>query len=181
MDEMIETLSLHLENARWLIDEERNRIDGFHQRASYFLGFTGVILAILPVIIDPITSTRNSGLRNAAWALAMTTVILLVGAVFFAVKTMAVRSVLEVPISDLQSRWISWSSALPNAPDRAQVLSDYVNSLFGREPIPTESALLSLRSESEDRARFLRQSVWLSLGGFVALGSLIIVLMASRM
>jgi len=180
MDSWSEAFSTHLENARWLIEQERGRIDGLHQRASYFLGFSGVILAILPTAIDPIHNSQNSILRNTCWALLIATVLLLALGALLSVMTMGIRHVLEVPAKGLQSRWVEWSNNLPEQPETAQILADYANALLGRETNAKESALLALRAEGDVRARHLRYAMWLTVSGMTTLGALLIGLTACR-
>jgi len=180
MDSWSDVFSIQLENARWLIEQERGRIDGFHQRASYFLGFTGVILAILPSVINPVITTRGWFARDICWGLLIAAVLLLALGALYSVKAMGIRSVFEVPVKGMQTRWVEWSSDLPESPDSAQVLADYANALFGRGETAKESALLALRAEGDYRATRLRNAVALTLAGISALGLLPIVLMTVR-
>jgi hypothetical protein len=180
MDPWSEAFSIHLENARWFVEQEKGRIDGFHQRASYFLGFSGVVLAILPTIVDPVMNTKGWFLRDSCWTALVISVILLSLGALLSVSTMSIRSVLEVPVRGLQSRWVDWTSELPEEPDSAQILADYANALFGSRTDATESALLSLRAEGDVRARRLRFATWFTVLGITVLGLMLILLIAAR-
>jgi len=179
MDEWAEVFSSQLHFAQWMIDRESSRVDMFHQRASYLLGFDGVILAILPVVLAPIASTNGGTVRDASWALALLAAVSFVLAVLAAVQTMNIRPVREVPLLAIQRRWVTWSTNL-HMPDAAQVLADQANSLYGSESTTKDSALLAIRAEADVRARQLRIAFWSSAIGVTALGGLFITLMAAR-
>ena len=179
MSEWSEVFSIQVENARWLIDRESARIDGFHQRASYLLGFSGVILAILPTTLDPIGHVHNLHLRWVAWGLVSLAATALAVSAFFSLLTIAIRRSFNVGIKKMQLNWIEWSTSLEK-PDTAQVLADIANALMGRDATAEKSAVLAIRAEGDVRAFRLRLSVWSSTLGIIALAALFIVLVASR-
>jgi len=179
VSEWSEVFSAQVENAKWLVDRESTRIDGFHQRSSYLLGFAGVILAILPTTLDPIESIEIGHLKLAAWCLVTAAALTLSIGALFALLTIAVRKSLEVPVKGMQRTYVEWSQQL-NDPDSAQVLADMTNALMGRESTAEASAVLAIRAEGDVRALRLRISVWLTTAGILALGMLFLILVAGR-
>jgi hypothetical protein len=180
MDEWAEVFSAQLENARWLIAREDGRIEGFHQRASYLLGFTGVILAIMPVLLDPIGSMTHGNPRLAAWSLALLAALSLGLGAIFSLITLSVKDHLGVPVKAIQKLWIDWSSE-SLVPQTSQVLADYANALLGRSPTAETSALLAIHAEGDVRGNQLRIATWSSTCGIVALGALFALLLAVRL
>jgi hypothetical protein len=178
MDSWSEIFSIQLENAKWLLDRESARIDGFHQRASYLLGFAGVILAILPMTLDPIGKIANEQARWCAWVLVSLSAVLLAVGALFSLLTLTVRKALNLGIKQLQQNWVEWTRELDN-PNAAQVLADLTNAVMGRTSNAQDSALLAVRSEGDVRAIRLRISMWCSTCGVIALAGMFLVLVAT--
>jgi hypothetical protein len=181
-----DSFAVHAENARWLVDRETNAIESLHQRASTLLGFTGVILAILPSVLVPIQTTPGANIRLAAWGIA------LVGTLAFSLSAAAslgvllVKSKVDVGIKGIVERWVAVTANGPVTADEgtalapAQVESDYVNAYFGREATSEKSALLSLRKQHQSKAKWLRRSQWTSVIGILLLGALLATLVGAR-
>ena len=166
-DTWSEVFAVYLDNVRWMIEETRGRIDGLHQRASYILASTGVILAILPTVIDPVRGTKGWFLRDLCWVSLVAVVVLLAAAAIYSALAMFVHEILEVPGRELQSQWIKWTDDVDQKPDSSQVIADYANALFGREPTLEASPLLSLMADADKRARLLRMSMWLAVADHI--------------
>jgi hypothetical protein len=177
-----EVFSIQVENARWLIDRETARIEGIHERASYLLGFTGVILAILPVALTPILDIRLLAVKWIAFVLVGLAAVFLSGGALLSLLAISVKKYSEVPVKGMQLSWVDWSSKLDgnSEADAAQVLADIANALMGRTPQADESAILAIRAQGDVRAQRLKISVWLATAGILALGALFLVLAGSR-
>lgn len=169
-----------LENARWMVDESRTRIDGLHQRASYIMAFTGVILAILPTVIDPVTNTKGWFLRDICWALLIGVVTLLAASAFYSARVMFVHPVMEVPAKELQSQFVNWTNKVDKKPETAQIVANYANAIFGSGTVEKDSPLLSLIADAHKRALLLRSSMWLALAGLAALALMLLGLIGGR-
>jgi hypothetical protein len=179
VDDWSEVFGAQVENGRWLLDRESARIDGLHQRASYLLGFTGVILAILPTTLDPIQGTHDLHLRWLAWALVSLAAVSLATGALFSLLTIAIRKTLNLGVKGMQETWVEWSNNL-QTPDTAQVLANIANALMGRQSTAVDSPVLAIRADGDVRANRLRISVWSSTCGIIVLAILFIVLVASR-
>ncbi|MFI5034997.1 MAG: hypothetical protein ACHQFZ_02190 [Acidimicrobiales bacterium] len=175
-----DVFAIYLENARWLVEEARGRTDGLHQRASYILGFSGVVLAILPTFFNTVLSTRGWFIRDVCWILLVVVVILLSCGAVFAARVMFVHEVLEVPATELQSRWVEWTNKTDKEPFAAQALADYANALFGREANDQASPLLAIMADGDRRAHRLRASMWITVSGIATLALMLIALIIAR-
>jgi hypothetical protein len=172
-----DALAVHAENARWLIERETNRIESFHQRAATLLGFTGVILAILPSSLDPIQKVSNQTLKLADWAIALSSATTLAIGAASSLLVILVKKTGDLDYEALVTKWIETSSS-PLRP--GQVQADYVNAYFGRKLTISDSTLLSLGSQGHSKAQALRLAMWSSTAGIVLLGALLATLLANR-
>ena len=174
-----EALAVHAENARWLIDRASVRIDSFHQRAATLLGFTGVILAILPSVLDPIARTPGPCLRLSAWIVALVSAVALASGSAASLMVLLIRNQLDVGMDKIVQRWVDTTTGsfkmIPG-----QVLSDYANAYFGRAATERASVLLALKAQGDSKASWLRISMWLSAAGIVLLGALLAILVGGR-
>lgn len=172
--------AVHAENARWLIDRQSSAIESLHQRAATLLGFSGVILAILPSVLGTIGSTSGHRLVLACWATCAVSAIALAFGAACSLTVILTRLQLDVGTAGIVNRWVNATSKSPIEMKSVQVQADYVNAYFGRSTDPCQSALMALRDQSQTKAQWLRRSMWSSAVGIILLGALLAMLVAGR-
>jgi len=182
VDDWVDGFSAQLDFAKWMLGREQARIDAFHQRASYLLGIGGVILAILPTIITPISETSGAAVRTIAWILLLAVVTTLGVGISFCVVTLFTKKGRDVPVVAMQKKYVKWASSLSDdqPPDVAQLLADQANALMGLGSSNEDSTLLSIKAEADERGHRLSIAMWSSSSGIVFLAVLLCLIVIPK-
>lgn len=145
-----------------------------------------MILAILPSVLGPIETTPGTNMRMAAWGIALVASVAFSLSAAASLRVLLIKAKYDIGIKGIVERWVDTTTVDPTnddvalALDPGQVKSDYANAYFGRQANPTDSALMSIREQSQSKAKWLRGSQWASVVGIVLLGALLGTLVGAR-
>lgn len=165
------TSGLYLDQARWLWDQQAERINRFHARSGQLLAFEGVLLALMLQAVPPIQALPHGGRRDWATGLAITAVASLSLAAVCSVTSMRTIGGKGIDVHEAQASWAHWLSTHSLSPRGAS--GTFAEALYGE---PGDSPLVSIADEADDRARWYTRSTWLVLLGLFAIALLVGIL-----
>ncbi len=145
-------VDVFLQHAKWLSEYHRARGRDVQSRGVSLLGFTGVLVALLPVLLVPLR-TLHGDPRHIAKGLLVVVSVTLLGSAVCALQTLRARNGPSTRIEDVQGLW---SDALAGKPehDTATAFTEWL--LHGKDartsPVQGES------DEATTRAKWLSRS-----------------------
>jgi hypothetical protein len=165
------TAELYLEEARWLWEQQAERINRFHARSGQLLAFAGVLLALLLQAVAPIQAMQHGARRDWAFGMAIATVTCLALAAAASVASM--RTVRGKGVDEVraQESWLNWRQDHRLSPRGAA--STFAQALYGK---PGNSPLVSIAAEADDRAKWYTVATLLVLVGLFAIAVLVAIL-----
>jgi hypothetical protein len=153
--------------ARWLLEWHNKRNDGFATRSVAILGFTGVILALLPRGFD-----LRSGLHVTAgirWGLVATTALLLLTAVC-CLFVLAPQKTSAPNIEQLRRQWRDYASGKT----RNVAHGNIAESLLHGTQVTASSPIEQASAEASRRGRWFRFATLSLLAALASLATLIV-------
>ena len=153
--------------ARWLLDWHNKRNDGFATRSVAILGFTGVILALLPRGLDPASGLHvTAGIR---WTLIATTVFLLLTAAW-CLLVVAPQKTTAPSIEKLRAQWRDHAAGNTKHTAHGNIAESFLHGKdeTGNSPIEQASA------EATRRGRWFKFATFSMLAALACLAALVV-------
>jgi hypothetical protein len=170
-----EAVEAFLVAARAVADWQQARAEAFERKAQSLLGFSGVLLVLLPTLWAPISRTRSTDTRHLLEALALLAVVLLALAAVAAALTLRRRRYANIDLEQLRAEWTTYRHrARRTAPEVLGLLADQL--ICGSTPV---SPLESLQQDTKTRGRWMARAMWLLVAGIAVLAGLVGVLLVS--
>jgi hypothetical protein len=155
--------------ARWLLEWHNKRSDGFESRAVAILGFSGVILALLPAGLSLSKGLKlTSGIKDA---LFLTAALLLVTAVC-CVIVLAPRRSCAPQIEQLRQQWKQHSGGWARGVARQNIAESLLHGTQARENSPLERSFV----EANDRGHWFTLAMYFMLASLTALATVAVQL-----
>lgn len=155
-----------ISHARWLLEWHNKRNDGFATRSVAILGFTGVILALLPRGFDLGSEiTANLGIKIALFA---TSGLLLVTAAC-CIGVLAPRRTGATGIEQLRDEWRTYAEGEGTDRPRQNIAEAL---LHGTTSVP-DSPLNDAEQEASRRGWWFKRAVLALLASVVSLTALV--------
>jgi len=159
--------------ARAVADWQQARAEAFERKAASLLGFSGVLLVLLPTLWAPISRIRDAGMRHWLEALALVAVALLALAAGAAALTLRRRRYANADLEQLRAEWTSYKyQAHRTAPEVLGLVADQL--ICGSTPV---SPLESLQQDTKVRGRWMARAMWLLVAAIAVMAGLVSVLL----
>jgi hypothetical protein len=156
--------------ARWLLEWHNKRSDGFESRAVAILGFSGVILALLPAGLGLSKGLKlTSGIKAA---LFLTAALLLVTAVC-CVIVLAPRRSCAPQIEQLRQQWQRYSGGWVRGVAHQNITESL---LHGKQARESSSPLERSFVEANARGRWFAGAMYFMLASLTALAIVVVQL-----
>jgi hypothetical protein len=156
--------------ARVVADWQQARAEAFERKAASLLGFSGVLLVLLPTLWAPISRIRDAGIRHWLEALAVALLALAAGA---AALTLRRRRYANADLEQLRAEWTTYKyQAHRTAPEVLGLVADQL--ICGSTPV---SPLESLQQDTRVRGRWMARAMWLLVAGIAVMAGLVSVLL----
>ncbi|MBU6246066.1 MAG: hypothetical protein KGP12_12700 [Actinomycetales bacterium] len=160
---------MFIDQARWLIAYHDARAEAVSQRSVAVLGFTGVVLALLPSALAlPPSLDMNCWL----WIILIGTIVTLLGAAVLSLKVLWVRET-GVP-SARQTR--IWLDEYLKDHRRGMVYADVAETFLHSWNLNEDSPVDREKAVADDRAKWFMWSLVVLVIGLVEVGGLVLTL-----
>jgi hypothetical protein len=153
--------------ARWLLEWHNKRSDGFESRAVAILGFSGVILALLPTGLGLSKGLKlTSGIK---YALFVTAALLLVTAIC-CVMVLAPRRSSAAQIEQLRQQWKGYSDGWVRGVAQQNIAESLLHGKQARESSPLERSFV----EANVRGHWFALAMYVMLASLTALATVVV-------
>lgn len=161
-----EELQALIDHSRWLLDYHDRRSESINQRAIAVLGFTGVILALVPAAL---ALPKSVEMTRGVWISLIVTMAALLGAAILSVMTFMTRTVGAPGINQAREMLI-----LHTRGDRVgRAHKDLAFNYLFADPMAKPGPVQLAYSAANGRATWFRWSVVVLAGSLVGLASLL--------
>lgn len=160
-------LALLIEQARWLLDYHNRRNDSLGQRSVALLGFTGVVLALVPTALTVPDNLKTSGWLYASLYATLATLLATAG---LCLKAVATKHTGAPAIRSLRTQLRDHTTGTRSGKAHVDLAESLLHGLNVEATSPVDLAY----AEADTRARWFRAATVALVVSLVSLAALVV-------
>jgi hypothetical protein len=160
-------LALLIEQARWLLDYHNDGSDRLGQRSVALLGFTGVVLALVPTALTVPSDLKTSGWLYASLYATLSALVVTAG---LCLKALATKRTGAPAISRLRTQLRDHTTGTRTGKAHVDLAESLLHGLKVEATSPVDLAY----AEANTRARWFRAATVALVVSLAALASLVV-------